>query len=181
MNVGRSERHKFPIDFTALQADQWQHDAAFHHDIHSMADTEALQHFAMHFGKYSWVVRHAIATGDEALRYKTLVDTFIICLAGANRLAITNLTKHVLNRPYSTASYADAFQEQMAAMCKAGEAADHENEQFPVRQTMESAVIAITRLTWDEAEASGIDLDRAVRARWAQIESRQRSANTLAP
>lgn len=159
-----------------MQSQQDQHDILSHTDIKNMPDTDALQHFAMHFAKYSWTMREAVRVQNDGLKHKILVDIMIICLAAANRLNITNLARRVFDQSPTAIPYADAFQEQMAIMCKAGEAADHKHEIFPVRDVMQKAVVAIARLTWDESQADALDLQRAIQQRWAGIEEQQRIA-----
>jgi len=82
--MNSSERILLP-----LQLVQRAHDEAAHRDILSFDLYKRLKHMVLHFYKYAGKIEAARSSRDSEELRRTLIDTFIICMASANALNLS--------------------------------------------------------------------------------------------
>lgn len=72
-----------------LQKMQQAHDEAAHKDILSFDLYKRLKHMVLHFFKYAGRIESVRSAGDLGELRRTLIDTYIICMASANALNLS--------------------------------------------------------------------------------------------
>ena len=72
-----------------LQRLQLAHDELAHRDILSFGLHTRLKHMVLHFYKYAGKIEFARSVRDAEELRRTLLDTFIICMASANALNLS--------------------------------------------------------------------------------------------
>jgi hypothetical protein len=163
-----------------LQYEQQQHDEIAHRDVLSLPLDRRITHMVLHFSKYTG--RLLSEEGRQTTRIeRILVDTAIICLASANALGVRladQMTCEVAERPQGVLSEWLGIRLAVEAgrMAKACESLDHV-EDLPYREIWEEGVLAITALVLRAAEAFGLNLAKAIRQRWAGIETKVTGAS----
>lgn len=179
-----------PASAILLQAqiDQHKHDLRAHRDILNLNTYERLKHMTLHFLKYAGKMVEASENSDQPLLHRTLLDTFIICLATANTLNINigknsvfhaidikNLAETMAN---SSSVPPDIFDESIRVllkiagrMAKAVESTDHLERGDP-RAALEDHVcnlgLAILKIIGHER----IDIQKQLDERWLQVEKK---------
>ncbi|HEY8878510.1 MAG TPA: hypothetical protein VIN03_13165 [Roseateles sp.] len=144
-----------------LQKMQQAHDEVAHRDILSFDLYKRLKHMVLHFYKYAGRIETARGTGDLQQLRRTLIDTFIICMASANAMnlslgeAIPDVAEsndldalaHELGKELkSTDLFAESVRTLVilgGQMAKAIESADHMERGDP-RAIMEALVAQLT-------------------------------------
>ena len=144
-----------------LQKLQQAHDEVAHRDILSFDLYKRLKHMVLHFYKYAGRIETSRSTGDTQQLRRTLIDTFIICMASANAMnfslgeSITEVAEvHDLDslayelgkKIQSTDLSAEAVRTLVVLggqMAKAIESADHMERGNP-RAVMEGLVAQLT-------------------------------------
>lgn len=175
---------------TALQEKQQAHDEQAHRDILSMPFERRMTHMALHFAKYAGRLL-AMDGCDRGALQRIVVDTAIITLTSANALEIRlDREMHIAARhgdlPDLSQRYGTNFNGNLSALpawlgaalaiqnsgiAKACEAFDH-GEDFPYREVLTAAVVSIAELVLTSAGIAGLDLARAVEARWQSVEEK---------
>jgi phosphopantetheinyl transferase (holo-ACP synthase) len=72
------------VDFRTQQQLQYQHDIQNHFDVISLARSDRLKHYGLHFAKYAG--RFARKEAETKTREQTIVDAMLVCLSAANAL-----------------------------------------------------------------------------------------------
>lgn len=71
---------------TELQTMQFNHDVKAHRDLLSFDIYSKIKHMTLHFSKYAGKIQASIIENNKIIIEKSLIDTFIICMATANAL-----------------------------------------------------------------------------------------------
>jgi hypothetical protein len=177
-----------PASAILLQAqiDQHKHDLRAHRDILNLNTYERLKHMTLHFLKYAGKMAEASESADRALLHKTLLDTFIICLATANTLNINiakNSTLHAIDlkdlaksMANSSPSPHDIFEESIKTllkiagkMAKAVESTDHLERGDP-RASLEELVCNLGLETLKIIGRENSEIQLHLEERWLQVE-----------
>lgn len=174
-----------------LQRGQFEHDERFHREITRLPINARLNHMALHFCKYTGQFARVCASGDHALRAQTITDSFIISLCSANALNLdlsqqiapdltgsatlkdigTYLAKTVYRDCPTDSWLLITHASHAAQMARACEKIDH-LEDFPFRQEIQKAVLALCQTTLVAAVANDIDLSVAVYNRRRELRDR---------
>lgn len=170
-----------------LQKLQQAHDELAHRDILSFDLYKRLKHMVLHFYKYAGRIETARSTGDTQQLRRTLIDTFIICMASANAMnlslgeSITEVAEakdldslaHELGKKLQcTDLSAEAVRALVVLggqMAKAIESADHMERGDP-RATMEGLVAQLTAVVLGILGHLNGKLDSDVRQRLHSVE-----------
>jgi len=173
-----------------MQREQFEHDELFHREISRLNVHARLNHMALHFCKYTGQFAAVCASGDVALRAKTITDSFIISLSSANILSL-NLSEHIAPELgyaatprdlglhlaahlYPTTKLDDhwllavhaAYAGKVARAC---EKIDH-LEAFPFRDELREAVLRLCQIALIGASANNFDIFSAARERRGGIQ-----------
>ena len=170
-----------------LQRVQQMHDEVAHRDILSFDLYKKLKHMVLHFYKYAGRIEQAKATRDVDELGRTLVDTFIICMASANAMNISlgatieikaeNLKEvtDVLGKEYVGLDLFEVSVRELVLtggkMAKVIESSDHMERGDP-RQQMELLVPKLSAVALRCLGALDIDVDAAVRSRLSSVETK---------
>lgn len=170
-----------------LQRVQQMHDELAHRDILSFDLYKKLKHMVLHFYKYAGRIEQAKSSGDFAELERTLIDTFIICMASANAMNIslgaainlkadklTTVTEILAKDLADQDIYSVAVRELVllgGQMAKAVESSDHMERGDP-RLQMESLVPKLAAVILGCLGVQKVDVDSAVRARLSAIEAK---------
>ena len=170
-----------------LQKLQQAHDELAHRDILSLDLYKRLKHMALHFYKYAGRIETSRDIGDTPQLRRTLIDTFIICMASANAMnlslgeSITDVAEandldslaHELGKKIlSTDLSVEAVRALVVLggqMAKAIESADHMERGDP-RATMEGLLPQLTAVVLGILGHLNGKLDSDVRARLSGVE-----------
>lgn len=170
-----------------LQKLQQKHDELAHRDILSFDLYKRLKHMVLHFYKYAGRIEASRSTDDTQQLRRTLIDTFIICMASANAMnlslgeTITDVSEandldslaHELGKKiHGTDLYAEAVRALVllgGQMAKAIESADHMERGDP-RASMEGLVAQLTVVVLSILGKLNGKLDNDVRARLNGVE-----------
>jgi hypothetical protein len=173
-----------------LQKLQQAHDELAHRDILSFDLYKRLKHMVLHFYKYAGKVEAAREQQDLASLRRTLIDTFIICMASANAMNTS------LGRQFSVRAEAatlDALAHELAKdagstedmfsiagrslvvlggrMAKAIESSDHMEEGNP-RAEMQELVPALAKVVLSVLGRLSGDLEASVIERLRGVEEK---------
>lgn len=170
-----------------LQKLQQAHDEVAHRDILSFDLYKRLKHMVLHFYKYAGRIETARSTGDSQQLRRTLIDTFIICMASANAMNLSlgesipevaeasdldSLAHELAKKIQSTDLSAEAVSKLVilgGQMAKAIESADHMERGDP-RAAMEALVAQLTVVVLGILGHLNGKLDTDVRARLHGVE-----------
>lgn len=179
-----------------LQKMQQAHDEVAHRDILSFDLYKRLKHMVLHFYKYAGRIETARNAGDLLQLRRTLIDTFIICMASANAMnlslgeAITEVAEtsdldslaHELGKKrQSTDLFAESVRTLVilgGQMAKAIESADHMERGDP-RAVMETLTSQLTVAVLGILGHLDGKLDSDVRARLRGVELKSIFLRTL--
>lgn len=173
-----------------LQWAQLKHDEAYHKDIVILPVAQRMKHMSLHNAKYTGYFLQAVDQGDGERFHRTLIDAFIITLVVANTLnqdlggevdthgggkslsalgadLAARLIRDGADPLWLVRQYAQ-HNGQLAKLC---ESWDH-LEALPFRDGMKTCNLALFSAVLAEAEARGIDLADAYRARMRVVEAR---------
>jgi hypothetical protein len=170
-----------------LQHEQQLHDERAHRDILDLSPERRITHMALHFAKYAGRLIGMPVLDLQDLR-AIVVDSTIICAASANTLGFS-LEQRLVGRSADTLNeLAEGYQNlppfalaalpmwagsQMARhnakIAKACEAFDH-REEYPYEQVLTAGVVEILTVCLATAGAIQLDLNNAIKSRWAKIE-----------
>jgi len=172
-----------------LQRGQFEHDERFHREIARLSIHARLNHMALHFCKYTGQFAKLVASKDDELRSRTIVDSFIICLCAANALNVDlstvakfeNTDVHscgfwLAERLYPSVKLDDnwllgAYAIEAGKMARACEKVDH-LESFPFRDMLTEAVAKLCQISLIAATINRIDIVSAVENRRKEIRLR---------
>lgn len=144
-----------------LQKMQQTHDEIAHRDILSFDLYKRLKHMVLHFYKYAGRIESARGAGDLQQLRRTLIDSFIICMASANAMNLSlgeaiqekaesndldALAQQLGKAVRATDLFAEAVRSLVVLggqMAKAVESADHMERGNP-RAEMEDLVVKLT-------------------------------------
>ena len=178
-----------------LQRAQQLHDEVAHRDILSFDLYKKLKHMVLHFYKYAGKIEQARAAADKEQLRKTLIDTFIICMATANALNVSLANKvdsssdsfnDLANALGQTYASKDLFTEALhvllvtgGKMAKIMESSDH-MEQGDPRLHMETLIPELSLKVLAILGALGGELEQVILDRLAAVERKSifRSLNT---
>jgi len=74
-------------ELAQLQDRQWEHDRAYHHDVHCLSKLDRLNHYVHHYSKYVGRLAHDHDEDRQReILTKTIADASIVTLAAANTL-----------------------------------------------------------------------------------------------
>ncbi|WP_153044046.1 hypothetical protein [Kerstersia gyiorum] len=170
-----------------LQKLQQKHDELAHRDILSFDLYKRLKHMVLHFYKYAGRIEASRSTGDTHQLRRTLIDTFIICMASANAMNLSlgetitdafeandldSLAHELGKKIHSTDFSAEAVHALVilgGQMAKAIESADHMERGDP-RAKMEELVAQLTVVVLGILGHLNGKLDTDVRARLSEVE-----------
>lgn len=170
-----------------LQKLQQKHDELAHRDILSFDLYKRLKHMVLHFYKYAGRIEASRSTDDTQQLRRTLIDTFIICMASANAMNLSlgetitdaseandldSLAHELGKKIHSTDLYAEAVRALVllgGQMAKAIESADHMERGDP-RASMEELVAQLTVVVLSILGKLNGKLDNDVRARLNGVE-----------
>lgn len=170
-----------------LQRVQQMHDELAHRDILSFDLYKKLKHMVLHFYKYAGRIEQAKSTNDLAELERTLIDTFIICMASANAMNIS-LSATIGLKADNLATVTEMLGKDFVGqdifslavreliliggrMAKVVESSDHMERGDP-RQQMESLVPKLAAVILGCLGAQRVDVDSAVRARLSAVEAK---------
>jgi hypothetical protein len=170
-----------------LQRVQQMHDEVAHRDILSFDLYKKLKHMVLHFYKYAGRIEQAKVTRNTDELGRTLVDTFIICMASANAMNISlgstigiaaeNLKEltFILGKDFAGLDLFEASVRELVLtggkMAKVIESSDHMERGDP-RQQMELLVPRLTAAVLGCLGALEMDVDLAVRSRLSAVETK---------
>lgn len=156
-------RENTPIDWAAVQLDQFEHDEKYHREISRLTVQDRLRHMALHFAKYAGRLQEDVS---DAQFKRTATDSLIIAISSANTLNM-DLSAKVVGGECSNRSK-EAFAKGLAVaagrMAGACERLDH-LEDFPFRPAITAEVLTILSACVDLFDAEGWSLvaDREAR------------------
>lgn len=172
-----------------LQKLQQRHDEVAHRDILNFDLYTRLKHMVLHFYKYAGRIEEARVGADSDGLRRTMLDTFIICLASANALnqslgevidvkAESNdldALAHALARKIcATDLYTEALRHLVITggrMAKVIESADHMEDGNP-RTAMKTLVPQLTEAVLGVLGHLRGGLEADIRARLSDVEQR---------
>ena len=174
--------------FLQAQIDQQKHDLRAHRDILNLDTHTRIKHMTLHFLKYAGRLAEAQESQDLNILNRSLLDTFIICLATANTLNL-NLGKSCplhaeslsklaesLHRQNSTS--ADIYNEALFSvvkisgkMAKAIESTDHLEKGDP-RSSLEALVADLGLETLRLVGKANISIENDLMDRWKKVEEK---------
>ena len=177
-----------------LQKRQKEHDRDHHRDIYTLPYPDRMNHYVLHFSKYVGRLSQDYAEEEQlaAQLEKTLADSFIVAIAGANTLNIdlqNQLEEMFGLDANSVEEWADLLNQseedmdpdelkrwwlkRMAGptgrMANALESLDH-MEPINGRQILEDDIIEIIADLLIVASCLELDLIEVLEARWSEIE-----------
>lgn len=170
-----------------LQKLQQAHDEVAHRDILSFDLYKRLKHMVLHFYKYAGRIEASRSTGDLQQLRRTLIDTFIICMASANAMNLSlgeqivevaeannldSLAHELGKKIQSTDLSAEAVRSLVVLggqMAKAIESADHMERGDP-RATMEELVVQLAVVVLGILGHLNGKLESDVRSRLSSVE-----------
>lgn len=185
----RNERMSLRRQISELQWRQHQHDVAYHHEIVILSVKNRVTHMTLHFAKYTAHLFSSIATGDDDLFERILIDSFVISLATANALkqdlgkavedhygrpnSLNRLGKKVLKEMYDGDEepfwIARRLAKYTGQLAKACESMDH-IEDYPFRTQMEEASFLLFRVILAESSRLEFDLIKGYFTRLHELE-----------
>jgi len=186
-NMRRPGNGGWPV-MLDLQREQFEHDERFHREILRLSIHARLNHMALHYCKYTGQFAIVCAAADNALRSRTITDSFIISLCAANALNLSlsetiadpsesvllcDLGQSLSRRLYPKTTLNDhwlliehaVYSGKMARAC---EKIDH-LEAFPFREEARAAVIRLCQIALIAANVNSIDLLYEARERRSGI------------
>ncbi len=168
-----------------LQKEQLEHDSKYHRDICILNVHQRMNHYALHFAKYSGYFVEALRLSDNEKFCQAIVDSFIITLATANTLNVdlganadkmTDGGELIGYDRYKTDEndrlpFVLSFVETTGRLAKACESVDH-LEPYPFRQEMTSCAKSILYLVMKQSSTLDLDLPKETRKRLATVKER---------
>jgi hypothetical protein len=172
-----------------LQKLQLAHDQAAHFDMLAFDLHKRLKHMVLHFFKYAGKIEAAREANDQQALRRTLIDTFVICMATANALNLS-LGEHIEakaetgnldalvaalgKRAGGVDLFTDAIRQLVrigGQMAKAVESLDH-MERGDCRVAMETLLPQLTTAVLGLLGQMPPGLEGDIRTRFAGIEQR---------
>lgn len=171
-----------------LQRVQQAHDEIAHRDILSFNLHKRLKHMVLHFFKYAGKIEAARETGDLSELNRTLIDSFIICMATANAMNLSlersmeidrggdiNSIAHKLSTEISEGDVFDLATRHFlligGRMSKVVESADHLERGDP-RERMEVLVPMLAKVVLALLGRVNGAIEGSIRERLARVEQK---------
>jgi hypothetical protein len=181
-----------------LQREQFEHDESFHREILRLSIHARLNHMALHYCKYAGQLAAVCVFPDNALRSRTITDSFIISLCSANALNLSlsgpvaanlgNVSLCDLGHSLSRRLYPDTILNDnwllvehtiySGKMARACEKIDH-LEAFPFREESQAAVVRLCQIAVIAASVNNIDIIYEVKERRKEIRHRNQLIGAL--
>lgn len=141
-------------ELDAMQLAQFRHDETYHREISRLTVKERLTHMTLHFAKYAGY----LAAGADDRRFRrTVTDLFVIGLSTLNGLNVqihSAISEMPRANDTSEAELTRSVTVLAGHMASACERLDH-LEDFPYRQTLRDAALAMVALALAAAQDRG--------------------------
>lgn len=173
---------------TELQTLQFNHDIKAHRDLLNFDIYSKIKHMTLHFAKYAGKIQSAIIQKNRNIIKRSILDTFIICMATANALN-KNLGDFLEKANTETYESIDDYFRKIedkksiedfliclvintGKLAKAIESTDHMEFGNP-RKDIEDALGQIFIITVKSASLLEIEISKELAERFNYIENKQ--------
>lgn len=182
------------VDLIDLQKRQHHHDREHHQDIFNTSYPERMNHYILHFSKYTGRLSNQYSTEADLTKHleKTLADSFIVALAAANTLNI-DIHNQLHQRQEINGKTPETVAEELnqvdgissleeirewffngiavpaGEMANAMESLDH-MEAMSVRPVLEEEIMNIIEYLLIASDLMRVDLVSLLEERWNEIE-----------
>lgn len=180
------------VQLFQLQLSQYQHDQKYHKDIWLLSVHGRLNHFALHFCKYTGYLAEIIGEPNPSKFQRLVTDSFIVCLAAANTLNM-QIAEELINHDINTADNLNDLASRLAKtsnanfsdhsvflkhvaveagrLAKACESIDH-LERYPSREVIAETVVDLFKTFLMAAHCNGMDIAREAKSRLLEVEKK---------